>query len=187
MSPRVLSAFVVCLGLFLVAPASFAAEFAWVPQEATGTHNIVGQEIILTGAGQEVTLDLEMSGWDPEQDNDPLLGSFNAGVDSSGLAALLPVSTTRRTRASEYIPNSHCSQGISFPSVALQAHHVTPRDAPGRRRPGKRSDVRRNTTRSRRCVKLPAPHSGQVVASGQPRKSYQHVGHLRHSPARRRL
>ena len=84
MSPRILSASVVCLWLFAVVPASFAADFAWVPQGATGTHNIVGQEIILTGAGQEVTLDLEMSGWDPEQDGNPLLAAFQVTVDSSG-------------------------------------------------------------------------------------------------------
>ena len=82
MSRRITSAFVVCLCLLAATPTSFAAGFTWVPQGATGDHNIVGQEIILTGAGQEVTLDLQMSGWDPEQDNDPLLAAFQATVDS---------------------------------------------------------------------------------------------------------
>ena len=104
MSPRILSASVVCLWLFAVVPASFAADFAWVPQGATGTHNIVGQEIILTGAGQEVTLDLEMSGWDPEQDGNPLLAAFSGhsgferlhhrhryGAESARLARLTTV------------------------------------------------------------------------------------------------
>ncbi|MCH7994573.1 MAG: hypothetical protein IIB57_09025, partial [Planctomycetes bacterium] len=95
MSPRISSVVVACLWLFAVTPASFAAEFVWVPKGATGTHNIVGQQITLTGTGQEVTLDLEMSGWDPEQDNNPLLGTFQAAVDSSGYtngigAALTP-------------------------------------------------------------------------------------------------
>ena len=55
-----------------------------------------GSRLILTGTGQEVTLNLEMSEWDPEQDNNPLLGAFQATVDSSGYTsgsgtALIPL------------------------------------------------------------------------------------------------
>ncbi|MCH7924927.1 MAG: hypothetical protein IIC51_05280, partial [Planctomycetes bacterium] len=84
MSPRISSPFVACLWLFAGAPTLFAADFAWVPQGATGIHSIVGQQITLTGTGQEVTLDLKMSDWDPLQNNDPLLATFQATVDSSG-------------------------------------------------------------------------------------------------------
>ncbi|MCH8148470.1 MAG: hypothetical protein IH987_10820, partial [Planctomycetes bacterium] len=84
MSHRTVRSVVIGALLFLYVPALRGADFAWVPKRATGNYNIVGQEIILTGAGQQVTLHLEMSGWDPEQDDDPLLGAFQATVNSTG-------------------------------------------------------------------------------------------------------
>ncbi|MCH8148276.1 MAG: hypothetical protein IH987_09835 [Planctomycetes bacterium] len=87
MCRRTVRSVVICTLLFVFVPALRGANFAWVPTGATGDHNIVGQEIILTGAGQEVTLDLEMSGWDPDQDNIPRLAAFQVTVDSSGYSS----------------------------------------------------------------------------------------------------
>lgn len=42
-----------------------AAEMALVPVSASGPHTIVGNEIILYGADQTVTLEIRMSDWDP--------------------------------------------------------------------------------------------------------------------------
>ena len=84
MSPRIVRSLVIYAPLAFCVPALRGADFAWVPKRATGSHIIVDQEIILTGAGQQVTLDLEMSAWDPEQDNDPLLAAFQVTVDSTG-------------------------------------------------------------------------------------------------------
>ena len=66
-----------CLTLICTYSAH-AAEFEWIPVSATGTHTINGNTIVLVGGGQQVTLELHMSGWDPNMDSDPLLGAFQA-------------------------------------------------------------------------------------------------------------
>ena len=55
------------------------AEFEWIPSDASGSHTIVGNEIILHETGQLVTLEIQVSGWDPN-----LLKAVQATVDSSG-------------------------------------------------------------------------------------------------------
>ncbi len=87
MSTNRTALFSVLLVGLLTHGAAGAGEFEWVPIEATGSHTIVGNQITLHGAGQLVTLQLRMSGWDPEQDNDPVLGVFQAAVDSSTYAS----------------------------------------------------------------------------------------------------
>ncbi|MCH8147115.1 MAG: hypothetical protein IH987_03865 [Planctomycetes bacterium] len=79
---RVLS---IACGIILIwnFPAQ-AAEFEWVPVSASGTHTINGNTIVLVGGGQEVTIDLRLSGWDADMNGDPLLGAFQVTVDSSG-------------------------------------------------------------------------------------------------------
>jgi hypothetical protein len=56
-----------------------AAEIALVPVSASGPHEIVGNEIILYGADQVVTLELYASDWQPW-----LVSAFQIAVDSSG-------------------------------------------------------------------------------------------------------
>ncbi len=64
-----------------------AADIAWVPFSADGAHTIVGDEIILQGGGQIVRLDIMISGWDPDLNGVPELGSFQAAFDSTTLAS----------------------------------------------------------------------------------------------------
>ena len=74
-----------CYCLTLICTYSgHAAEFEWVPVSATGVHAINGNTIVLTGGGQQVSIDLRISGWDPDLNNDPLLGAFQATIDSDG-------------------------------------------------------------------------------------------------------
>jgi hypothetical protein len=54
------------------------ATFDWIPVNASGIHNIVGNEIILYETGQTVTLEIYVSGWYPN-----LLSTVQATVDSS--------------------------------------------------------------------------------------------------------
>ncbi|MFQ5590700.1 MAG: hypothetical protein ACE5HE_06040 [Phycisphaerae bacterium] len=50
---------------------------------ATGSHTLNGDEIVLDSGGQEVTLHLMVSGWDPAATG-RLLGSFQGTVDPAG-------------------------------------------------------------------------------------------------------
>ena len=55
------------------------AEFEWVPVDSSGSHTILGNEIILYETGQLVTLEIHISGWYPN-----LLKAVQATVDSAG-------------------------------------------------------------------------------------------------------
>lgn len=67
-------------------------EVSLVPARASGTYQIVGNEILLDGAGQQVVLDIFISDWDPT-DAGLLLSSFQAVIEpagfSSGLSGVL--------------------------------------------------------------------------------------------------
>ncbi|MFQ5590699.1 MAG: hypothetical protein ACE5HE_06035 [Phycisphaerae bacterium] len=52
----------------------------WVPVTATGNFTINGNQIVLQGGGQTVTLHLLLSGWDPNSTG-VLLGSFQGTID----------------------------------------------------------------------------------------------------------
>ena len=71
----VLAGFALTLGTMTVK----SAEIALVPIGSDGAHNIVGNEIILQGAGQRVTLEIQLSGWSPA-----MLRAFQASLDSAG-------------------------------------------------------------------------------------------------------
>ena len=60
---RVLS--MACWTVLICTYSAHAAEFEWIPVSATGTHTINGNTIALVGGGQQVTLELHMSGWVP--------------------------------------------------------------------------------------------------------------------------
>ena len=55
-----------CISLALtLSPAADGAEFFLVPISASGTHTINGVEIVLTGGGQRVFLEVRLADWDP--------------------------------------------------------------------------------------------------------------------------
>ncbi len=61
-----------------------AADFALLPIRASGTYEIVGNEIRLTGGGQRVLLHLRLSGWGPE-DLKAWQARINPATYASGL------------------------------------------------------------------------------------------------------
>ncbi len=78
-------AIVSCVVFFtcaVVATPADAAEMALVPVSASGPHTIVGNQIILHGADQIVTLEIRASDWQPW-----LIRSFEAAIDASGAAS----------------------------------------------------------------------------------------------------
>jgi hypothetical protein len=77
------------VGLFIIAIGITAASspggtYSLVPVSASGTHSIIGNEIRLQGPGQQVTLELRISDWDPQ-----LLRTYQATIDSSGYTTAL--------------------------------------------------------------------------------------------------
>ncbi|MFQ5496148.1 MAG: hypothetical protein ACE5EX_12300, partial [Phycisphaerae bacterium] len=60
------------------------ADVALVPVSASGVHTIEGNEIRLTGGGQRVVLELQISDWDPDLDGTPRLSFYQLPIDSSG-------------------------------------------------------------------------------------------------------
>lgn len=64
-----------------------AAEIQLIPVGASGVHTITGNEIELTGANQRVELEIFISGWDPDQDGDPHLKSWEVDIDSSSYSS----------------------------------------------------------------------------------------------------
>ena len=75
------------LGCWLVSAMTLSAsgaEIALVPVRASGDFTIVGNQIILESAGQQVFLEIYLSDWDPDQDGTPLLKSWQANIDWSG-------------------------------------------------------------------------------------------------------
>ncbi|MBU0717300.1 MAG: hypothetical protein KJ749_03550 [Planctomycetes bacterium] len=88
------------------------AEFEWLPVGASGTHTIDGNTIVLEGADQVVTLELRVSGWDPELDGSPRLSVYQATVDSSTYDNLVgnplnPVGWPGTPTAGAYINGAH--------------------------------------------------------------------------------
>ncbi|MFQ5591429.1 MAG: hypothetical protein ACE5HE_09725 [Phycisphaerae bacterium] len=68
------------LGLALAVQSAQAHVMEWLPVTASGNHTIVGNEIVIEGGGQTVTLHLLVSGWDPTSVG-TLLGSFQGTID----------------------------------------------------------------------------------------------------------
>ncbi len=97
-----------------VAPLN-AAEISWVPVSATGTHAIVGRQITIPLGGQQVTLELRISGWDPDLDGDPQLGAYQATLDlnslSSGTGVPLHPLTSPNEQAGAFIITMRCTVG----------------------------------------------------------------------------
>lgn len=75
------NAFKVGLGAWM-ALSAHAADIVLVPVGATGPHEIVGNEIILSSGGQAVTFEIRVSGWDPYE-----LRLWQIGLDQSMFAS----------------------------------------------------------------------------------------------------
>ncbi len=88
--------------LSLTAPQGLGAEIALFPVSASGTHTITDNEIVLTGGGQRVFLEIFISGWAPSQ-----LKTWQAMIDSSGyssgLIGMLAPAVESCTMASECV------------------------------------------------------------------------------------
>ncbi len=78
MSTRTVVLWFVLITMAAVTIPADAAEMALVPVSASGPHTIVGNEIILHGAGQIVTLEIRVSDWGPVR-----LRAYQAVIDSS--------------------------------------------------------------------------------------------------------
>ncbi len=83
---RFVCALVVWVSGIALAPAE-AAEIALVPVDAGTDHVIDGQEITVFTGDTTVTLELRVSGWDPDLDGAPVLRSYQAQLDSSGFTS----------------------------------------------------------------------------------------------------
>jgi hypothetical protein len=72
-----------CMGGIINTPAN-GAQIALVPISASGGHTIIDNEIVLSGGGQRVYLELFVSGWSPS-----LLKTWQVKIDSSGYAGVI--------------------------------------------------------------------------------------------------
>ena len=79
MSARAIVSYVFFFTCAAVVTSADAAEMALVPVSASGPHTIVGNEIILHGSDQTVTLEIRMSDWDPVG-----IRAYQAVVDAAG-------------------------------------------------------------------------------------------------------
>ena len=114
-SARRIMTFGMCLVFGIVADSQ-AGRVEWVPVSATGPHTINGNSIVLGNtSGMQVTLELHVSNWDPEHDNDPTLSAVQATLDSTGFnngsgINIGPV-TTPSPAAGAFIAVSRCTVG----------------------------------------------------------------------------
>ncbi len=58
-----------------------------VPVAASGSHAITGDTIQILGAGQRVTFDIRVSGWDPNLTGQTRLQLYQARIDSAGFSS----------------------------------------------------------------------------------------------------
>lgn len=120
--------------LVALTTAAPAAVLEWRPVSATGAHTIVGNEIVLQGGGQQVTLEVYISDWDPNLDGDPELGAYQVTLDSSGYtsgsgAALSPL-TSPNAAAGAFFVLRRCTVGQQ-PSSAGANCTTNPGICPG--------------------------------------------------------
>ena len=102
----------VCLAASISFSAN-AAEMALVPVAASGPHAIVGNEIILAEAGQEVTLEIRASDWDPD-----VLRIWQADVDEEGFVSgdagtALPLGWDRPFDPTPCLSDADCPSDLS--------------------------------------------------------------------------
>lgn len=92
-----------------------AVTYVLKPLNASGSHTIVGNEIILFGANQTVEFAMRISNWDPDLNGVPLLAGYQGAIDSTGYSSgsgtpLAPL-TTPNVAAGAYIYTSRCTVG----------------------------------------------------------------------------
>jgi hypothetical protein len=97
---------------------------ALVPVAASGPHAIVGNEIILAEAGQEVTLEIRVSDWDPY-----LLFAWQAFIDMDGFSSgdagtTLPLGWDRPFEWMSCMGDADCPPGLSCHPCILPSYGV---------------------------------------------------------------
>lgn len=68
-------------------PDECALGFALVPISGTRAPVIDGQQIRIVEGGDTLTFEVRISGWDPDQDGDPLLRLYQVTMDTSGFTS----------------------------------------------------------------------------------------------------
>jgi predicted outer membrane repeat protein len=68
-------------------PDECSLGFALVPVSSSESSVIEGQEIKVVAGANAITFEIRISGWDPDQDGVPLLRTYQAGIDASGLTS----------------------------------------------------------------------------------------------------
>lgn len=103
-----------CAVVMVSAPV-WGVELKLKPIGATGTNQIVGNEIILTGTGQTVELQLRISDWDPDLNGDPQLTAYQGTIKcsdySSGAGTALTPLTTPNVAAGAFVATNRCTVG----------------------------------------------------------------------------
>lgn len=98
--------------------------FSLVPIGATKPHLIEDRTIFVIGGGERVTFEIRVSGWDPDQDGDPRLRTYQAAIDVNGYTSGQTGSLSRaRITCSDNddcIAATEClSDGYCEPAAAL--------------------------------------------------------------------
>ena len=89
------SNWVLCLSMTTLLSYSLqAAEFSLVPVSSSGASTIVGNQITLSGGGQRVFLEIQLSGWSPSR-----LKAWQCAIDGTGYASGLLGVVTPATQA----------------------------------------------------------------------------------------
>ncbi len=95
------------------------ATMALVPVDASGSHTITGNEIVLPAGGGTVSMEIRVSNWDSDRDGDPLLKLYQAQIDMSGFTSgeagsltlpTIPIPCTSDADCPGYA--AQCAEGI---------------------------------------------------------------------------
>ncbi len=105
-----ISLLVVSVTVLLAIPAN-AAKMELVPVTASGPHVIHGNEIVLVGGGQKVTLEIRVSNWNPD-----VLRIFQVHIDMKGFVSgdagtAFPLGWDRDFEVQPCQEDSDCAEG----------------------------------------------------------------------------
>ncbi|MGB2986800.1 MAG: hypothetical protein WBE26_13085, partial [Phycisphaerae bacterium] len=74
-------------------------EITLMPVGASGSHSIVGNEIVLDNGGQRVFLEIFVADWDPDLNGSPKLRTWQVQIDSSGYTSAVTGTLAPATEA----------------------------------------------------------------------------------------
>ena len=105
-----ISLLVASVVVLLAIPAN-AAKMEFVPVTASGPHSIRGNEIVLVGGGQKVTLEIRISNWNPD-----VLHIYQVHIDTNGFVSgdvgtAFPLGWDRDFEMQPCQDDSHCPGG----------------------------------------------------------------------------